>query len=51
MTNAYHNHNKAINTDIAETIGIKKQEKLLKIFISQLTILFLDRKSKEFDKN
>ncbi len=30
MTNAYHNHNKAINADIVEKIETKKEEKLFK---------------------
>ncbi len=30
MTNVQHNHNKAINADIAEKIETKKQEKLFK---------------------
>ncbi len=43
MTNAYHNHNKAINIDIAEKIGTKKQEKLFKDFYIAIDFL-LSRK-------
>ncbi len=44
MINAYNNHNKAINTDIAEKIETKKQEKLFKDIYVAIDFLLYRKK-------